>query len=319
MNKILIISTNAIGDTYLSFSAIAQIKNHFINCIIDFVVDESSYKLFNSLSGVNHFYVIKKNIKSIAQIISEIRSDRYNLTLNFFPGRINSIVNYFSGGKEKAGYLNFKKNLQWHTKSDRVTINGRKTEKYLWHPTDNYLDRIEYVLCSIGISIKVVEKIKPIKQSLSPKKASNKIVIHPFSKHPEKSLSNKMINHLFNYFLDKNYNIEVICSSSDYNNNFLNLLSHPNLLVSADKPLEYIVEQICSAKMFIAVDSFPLHIADAYNTTYLGIFGPTNCNSVLTNPEKGIQFNKSSIQDLDFETLFPHIENRLNSAERINE
>jgi len=283
------------------------------------VVDENSYQMFKSIPGVSKFYIIKKDLKTIWKVISKLRSERYRFSFNFFPGRINSFINYFSGAEKKGGYLKLKKNINWHIKNQTVVVNGEKMKKYCWHPNMEYLARISLVLQSIGISATGLKKIRPINKELLQKPTAKQIVIHPFSRFPERSLSKKTLLLLIEYFANNNYELEIICSSLDSNFNFLKSLNFTNLKISADQDLKYLIEDIYSAQLFIAVDSFPLHIADAYNSSFLGMLGPTNCNSVLTNSGKGIQLDTSSLQNVTFETILPHIEHRLETAEHINE
>ena len=319
MNKVLIISTNAIGDTFLSFSAIESIKKSLSDCSIDFVVDEKSNQLFNSFTDVNKFITVNKNLITIKQVVSRIRLERYKFSLNFFPGRVNSFINCFSGAKKRAGYFNLKKDTNWYLNNQSVVFNGKKKNKYCWRPNEKYLERISLVLQSVGISATDLEKIKPISNPLIQKSTTKQIVIHPFSRFPERSLSKKTLLPLIEYLLNSTYEIEIICSSLDSNFNILKSLNFTNLKISADQDLKYLVEDIYNAQLFIAVDSFPLHIADAYNSSFLGILGPTNCNSVLTNSGKGVQLDTSSLQNVTFETILPHIERRLKTAEHSNE
>ena len=319
MNTVIIISTNAIGDTFLSFSAIEFIKKQLKDYRIDFVVDENSYQMFKSIPGVSKFYIIKKDLKTIWKIVSKLRSEQYKFSFNFFPGRINSFINYFSGAQKKAGYIELKKNINWHIKKQMVVVNGKKMKKYCWHPNMEYLARISLVLQSIGISTTGLKKIRPINKELLQKSTAKQIVIHPFSRFPERSFSKKTLILLVNFLTHNDYKTEIICSSLDLKYNFLKLLQSTNVKISNDQDLKYLTDHIYSAQLFIAVDSFPLHIADAHNSSFLGIFGPTYCNSVLTNREKGVQLKTSSLQNVSFESILPHIEHRLKISEHINE
>ena len=192
-------------------------------------------------------------------------------------------------------------------------------KKFCWHPNKEYLDRISLVLRSIGFYAAGLEKINPISKSLLQNSLAKQIIIHPFSRYPERSISKKTLLLLIEYLVNNNFKIEIICSSLDSNYNFLKSLHSTKIKISVDQELKYLIEKIYSAQLFIAVDSFPLHIADAYNASFLGIFGPTYCNSVLTNTPKGIQLESSSLQNVTFEALLPHLLQRLKIARHPDE
>jgi ADP-heptose:LPS heptosyltransferase len=83
---------------------------------------------------------------------------------------------------------------------------------------------------------------------------------------------------------------------------------YPKVEINLSPPFHELVSIISTCSMFIGVDSYPLHIADAYNTNFVGIFGPTNPHSVLVNDKKNIRFEVKSLQSIDSEILVNRID-----------
>ena len=103
--KILIISTNAIGDTYISATAISCLINHYGNIEIHFLSAYKSNFLFREIKTPKVIY-ITKNYTLLKSLI-EIRKIEYDLGFSFFPGIINSFFLLFSRAKIKAGFISY--------------------------------------------------------------------------------------------------------------------------------------------------------------------------------------------------------------------
>ena len=116
------------------------------------------------------------------------------------------------------------------------------------------------------------------------------------------------------YFLrEKNdKRIIILSSRGDHNFKFLNSLSSNEIKILVNPAISDLVNVIINAKLFIGVDSFPIHLADAYNSSFLGIFGPTNSFSVLINHNKSIQFKTNSLENIANQELLEVIKNKIN-------
>ena len=84
-----------------------------------------------------------------------------------------------------------------------------------------------------------------------------------------------------------------------------------NIKIIESPVIENLINVIKYAKLFIAVDSFPIHLADSYNTSFIGIFGPTKASSVLVNHYKSIQFEVDTLQRISNENLLKEIKEKI--------
>lgn len=311
MNRFLIVSVNAIGDTYLSLIGARKIKDLFPNSKIDFVISPHSDFLFSNVNFINEIIIHNGLINSIVSIL-KINKMRYDYVFNFFPGRINTLLNISARARIKAGYWNFLKVKDWSCSDMRVNSNIKKSNFLVWKKDSSYLEKISLVLQTANINVSLSSKlIFPIKNIRS-QNYGKYYLLHTSSRVNDRSLSNKHSKDLVEFLWKRfDQNILIIASVEDKNYRFIKSLESKNIKIINNPDLPLLIDLIISSRLFIAIDSFPIHIADAYDTPFLGIFGPTNPESVLVNSSKSVKFNIKSLLDVSSERFLNTIETKI--------
>lgn len=306
MKNILIVSVNAIGDTYISLSALEVLKRNIGQVKINYVIDKPSAFLLYPLKDIKTYILKSKNLINLIILLLEIRKQKYDYILNFFPGRFNTVLTFLTKGRIKAGYFNILKVQDWYNKSQKVKVMGINSVGKFWIPKMSYLKRVELVLDSVGIREEINSKFKFLNISL---KKSNYIIIHPFSRYLNRALSFETIALLIDELKNKyDKRIIIIGNQSEFGDKYLKLQEKDIAeLIFKDK-IEDLIYLIMNAFLFIGVDSFPIHIADAHNINIIGIFGPTNPKSVLVNFSNAIRFDTNNLNKLPFKDLITGIE-----------
>lgn len=303
MKKILLISTNALGDTYISASVINLLRQHLDGCEIHFITNSVSSLFLTYLPVDKIFYLKKKTVIQILLLLLLIRKNKYDFTFLFFPGWVNSIFYFCIKSKIKAGFPNLKYISRWDNKTAKVHTNLSDSKKISWFPNMNYLERIGLVLQSVGMNKNKLSK--PVFNNLQIYNLPYKdfILIHYQSRIKEKSLSEPAIIEIAKYF----HTFQIIILTNTIKNNMSNFTSDIKFIINPS--ISQLITFIIKAKLFIAVDSFPIHIADAYNSNFVGIFGPTNPHSVLVNYQKAIYFPVKSLEKLELELIIKKLKN----------
>ncbi len=308
--RILIISTNAIGDTYMSLSALEPLKNHFGgDCNVDVITNQHCKILCQSV-GVDNIYILKnKSLKSILTALHQCRQNYYSYVFSFFPGRINSSFLFLTATKYRIGFWNIRSNDKWWentTESGFSNVNQKRI--FYWNSSQSFYDRIK--ICLSFADIKNIQIQKPHFNFLSTNlQNKNKyILLHGQSSQQFRSFSPQTIDLLSDYFL-KELNCEVrIIFWGDkkdlFGSVYDNLLKYTLL---NNISLEEMVNQIINAKLFVAIESFPLHIADAYDSNFVGVYGPTNPNLSMHHPQKSIRLMTSNIYNFDSDEILNEI------------
>lgn len=311
--RILIISTNALGDTYLSASSLEPIRKSFKSCEIHFVTLQSAKFFLDYLTTDMCYYLKRKNFISILELIFRIRRTKYDLTLSFFPGMVNSIFFYFSKSNKKAGFINLIKRNRWHNFAHKATVKGSCGNKFIWQPNMNYLERISNLLQLSGISsLNILKPLFSLENNCTPTINKNSVVIHFKARDKDRSISEKDIINLCNkILLICSLKINLIGIEKDFSQELIEECNKKNITIVQNPELPILLSYILNSKIFIGVDSFPLHMADAYNINFLGIFGPTSPSSVLVNSNKSIIFKSNIYLKINIDLLLVKIQELL--------
>lgn len=298
--KVLIISTNAIGDAYLSMSAIKLLVKEYGSIEFTFVFPRSSEVLqFDDKHDYKILYS-GKTIFSFVSILAKLIFKKFDFTFSFFPGRFNTFLLKLSNSRNKAGYYNYKKVDRWDDKSWIPII---KEEDSImigvgWNDTKNYLELISNTLEPF-VSKNTIEKYKPviIEKSVF---TVDKIIINGKSRTFNRSLTISQFNMLIDYLNNLGYKEIFILGSLDNNNSIKDYLDYKEVTYLSDLNLEELIQKLNKA-FFIGVDSFPLHIADAYNTNFIGLFTNTKPEAVLVNSHQSLKFVQESFAEISGE------------------
>lgn len=279
MKRTLLISVNAIGDAYLTASAISAIQEYFNNrdSEIHFACSDKAEFLVKDLGVSKIFTIGSKNIFSVMNLLLNLREYEYDIVLCPFPGRINSFLYSLCKGIKKAGFINFKKTLSWDDKAALLNVNNSETD-HEWRPGENFLKRVELCLVGVGIrSEKKLIKLQFPKLEEMNSKENSYALLHFNSRIPQKNIAPEFVEFVIYKLTLHGLNIK--------------LLDAPEFFTKESKNVEYLktaslgqlVNLIKFSNFFLGVDSFPMHLADAYNKKIIGFFKLSNPLSVLSD------------------------------------
>jgi|GEM_PF-2495220 len=301
--KVLIISTNAIGDTYLSLSAISYLNLLEKDVTVDVLTTPNSLFLLNS-SQINKVILEKRTIFSVFRTLKIIRRQKYDYSFSFFPGIVNSLFLMLSKSYNKGGYLNLFKQNEWFDKNQRGFIKSKNRIKIInWSKDSNFIFRIKSVIDPLfNLNYSLLKYSFP---GIPDYKEGDFIVLHPFSKREFKSLSKLQVSSIISYF-KKNFPYPIYIIGD----NKINVIENEDVSIIPYPEIEQLVKLV-NCKLFISVDSFPIHLADAYNTKFIGLFSATTVESVLINNKKGIQFDSFALQSITSAELIESISEKI--------
>lgn len=280
LKKILLISTNALGDTYLTCSAFKPVKNYFKKVRIDIVSTENARFILEEIGFDNLYLLKKKSFAEMHSLVSKIRKIKYDIVFNFFPGQMNSSFFKLSNAEEKIGFTNFIKKKSWHNDEDLLKIKSQPKSKITWKPEDNYLERISMSLKSAGIESEVNKHIFNFSNAST---SDYDIVLHLFSSDGNRKINSDSIKKIIFELCDNQNKRVCLIGSEKEISEMKGLNGVKNLQIEINPEIKILTGLLLNAKLFIGVDSFPIHIADAYNIRTLGIFYYNNERSVFQN------------------------------------
>lgn len=282
MKRCLIISTNALGDTYLSLSALPALKDMDTDLLCP-----AAFYAYAEYFNLNRIFLLQsKKVKDVIELGMDIMDIKYDYVFSFFPGRVNTFFFNLAKSEIKSGYINCTDIPEWHNKPSKLSIRGKKKCNFIWQPENNFLDRIFYALYYAGIKPDYLIKL-PLPY-FQPAIINKKFIICNFSSRSEiKSLNKNSIDKILNE-LNKAYNGEVYLLSDKQDKD--------SIINYSDT--ESVLNHIISSEAFIGVDSFPLHLADAYNKKIIGLFSDTNPASVFQNSNDKVVLKEPDLNNI---------------------
>ena len=306
LKKILLISTNALGDTYLTCAAFKPIKDFFKKVRIDIVSTENAEFFLEEVGFDNLYLLKKKSFADMHSLVSKIRKTKYDIVFNFFPGQMNTSIFKLSNAEEKIGFTNFIKKKSWHNDEDVLKIKSQPKSKITWKPADNYLDRISMPLKSAGIETEVSKHVFNFSNSST---SNYDIVLHLFSSDANRKINIDSVKKIIFEFCEKQNKIICLIGDDKEISGMKELKGVKNLQTEVNPDIKKLAGLILNTKQFVGVDSFPIHIADAYNIKTLGIFYYNNERSVFQNMENKYIFRVTD-NSLNVEELLKFIKTK---------
>jgi len=110
VKKIIIIQTAFLGDVILATPVIAELKRIFPTAEIDFLLRKGNESLLANNPHLRSVFTLDKSkgkYKSISQLIKQLKTEKYDLTINLHRFGSSGLIAAFSGAKNIYG---FKKN-----------------------------------------------------------------------------------------------------------------------------------------------------------------------------------------------------------------
>jgi ADP-heptose:LPS heptosyltransferase len=120
------------------------------------------------------------------------------------------------------------------------------------------------------------EDVRLFLQSL-PMEGDKLAILHPMTGDRTKSWGGEKYQHICDYFLTNNYNVITIGESKDCMelSGALNLIGKTSIRMAA--------ALTSKADIFFGIDSFPMHLANAFKVPSVVLFGPTSPRKVVCN------------------------------------
>lgn len=289
--KILIIQLMHHGDALLATAAIDALKRHEPTCHIDFLLYKGIEDLFLSHPQIRKIYTIdrkwkkmgvRKQIQHELALLKQIKKERYDIILNYSGRWRSAFISALSGASIRLGYQwENRNNLLWkklHTQfaqpgghEEHVVLHNLRLPALLNIP----VEQAKPLLC---IDVTAQETLtKKFPTLLSPY-----ILIHPGARWPFKCWDDDKMAEVINHLLSEGYHIVLTASPDTHELAIIQSLmanfpeSQDKLTVLAGKlNLRELAVVIAQARLFIGVDSAPMHIAAALGTPIVSLFGPS--------------------------------------------
>lgn len=296
INKVLVIKLRHHGDVLLTSPVFQVIKNHHPHIQIDALVYEDTQEMLTLHPAINQIHTINRGWKKLGikkqfaaeyGLLKQLKSEQYDLIIHLTEHWRGALIKHFTGAKYAiCAQYNRRKGIFWKKSFTHHYPKPQKTR----HIIDKHLDALR----SIGISPSQLERLPLLipgkdaeqnrEQILIENQINDYILIHPTSrwlfKCWESNKFSNLINKLNDQYSEKNIKIIITSAPSNAELNIvkeiINNCGTTPVDLSGKLSLKDLSALIEKAELFIGVDSVPMHMASAFNTPCVALFGPSD-------------------------------------------
>ena len=285
IKRILVRSTNWIGDSIMSLPAIEQLRESFPEAHISVLLRPWVKPIFEAHPAVNEIILYdKRGIGGILRVVKEIRNRNFQMAILFQNAFEAAFISFLAGIKIRVG---INKDLRGFLLTHPVRRNKNQ------HHTRNYLD----IISAIGIKAEERDPVLYLKQEYLFK--AEKVITEygvkgdflvGFSPGAMYGSAKRWPKEYFAEIADRcieEWNAKVILFGSRKESDICKQISRAvknNIIdLSGKTDLGTSMGIIKRCNLFLSNDSGLMHVASSLSVPTIGIFGSTDPN--LTGPK----------------------------------
>lgn len=290
--RILLIKLRHHGDMVLTTPVINRIHQHYPDAEIDVLLYKETRPILSEHPALTHIHVIDRSWKKKGTryqlqqellLIKSIRARQYDLVINLADQWRSAVLSMISGAKVRLGF-DFKKrrSVVWRVGHTHLVTTENHNELHTVEQNMSILSPLGISTEDAKTSMHYSESDKAFCQQLLLKNhvSGGYIVIQPTSRWAFKCWDDDKFASVIDALGDTGLTVVMTASPDKKELEMVQKiqdLSHNPQVVSfaGQLSLTQLAAMIDGAKLFIGVDSAPMHMAAALNTPCVALFGPT--------------------------------------------
>lgn len=290
--NILLIKLRHHGDMLLTTPAINALHQRYPQANIDVLLYKETRPMLEAHPAIRQLHIIDRNWKKEGgwqkfrhemALLSAVRASHYDVVINLADQWRSAIITGFSAAPVRIGFAFAKRdNLLWRWCHNHLISTQNYNQLHTVEQNMAALEPLgisaEGAKASMHFSAADQQKVQDI---LAQQRISGPfIVIQPTSRWVFKCWEDEKVAQLIDTLAADGHTI-VLTAAPDRQEQAMiaNILSlcHSQKVVSlaGQLSLPQLAALIDAAQLFIGVDSAPMHMAAALNTSCLALFGPT--------------------------------------------
>ena len=288
--NILLINFGGIGDEILFLPVLHNLKKTFPNAKITLCIEGRSKGFVNLTDSLDSYFCVDIKTKNkyieMLKLYFKALFGKYDLVISSGSNPLISLLLFFTGIKERAGYSTNK--ISEKLLTIPVKLNKNQYAANMYFDLIKSITNGEFELPKINVQD--CEKIP------------NSVLIHPgvskvsILKGITKTISAEKWSELIKKLLNKGKTVYLAGGPDDTDcikqiRNEIKNIDFPNFVdvFGKTKNIYELAELIKKSEVLLCSDSAPMHIGVATNTKTIAIFGPTDDSVLLPqNNEKFI-------------------------------
>jgi heptosyltransferase-1 len=289
--NILIVKLSAIGDVIHTLPALAGLRKLYPRAHITWVIEEASSDLVMDHPYLDRVIVsrrkrwlddlkygrISKPLREIRAFIEAVRSEPYDLVIDFHGLFKSAVIVLLSSGKRKLGYDSMQE-------LSGLFLNEKIQEDMEKHAVDRYLDFLRH----LGADVKEPEFLIPISEENKKKvehlletnhirKEERFVAVNPVAFWDTKLWGNEKFACLCDR-ITKELNMGIVLTGTDLTalSEIQSFMKSHAVNLGGHTSLRELACLYRRSSLLITTDSGPMHVATAMGTPVVALFGPTD-------------------------------------------
>ena len=280
--NILFIQLKRIGDLILTTPAIAAARAKFPEAKITLVISTEGQALAPAIAGVNKVLVMPRGVAGI-KTAAAIAAGKFDYCVDFTRNDRSALLVLLSRAKKRIVSFRIKVRSKFRTRFYNELVPHRMRDS---HTIDYHLA----LLAPLGISDasravqlqlpkSFLEKAEELLEAQNIRKPF--LIFHPGSARAEKFWNAQRWAEVMNHAGDK-HDVGLVLTGGPspleqtHIGDIKSKVRHRIVDLSGKTDLLTLAALITRARLLIAVDSAPVHLASAARTPQVILFGPTN-------------------------------------------
>lgn len=292
IQRVIIIKLRHHGDTLLITPVINTLKANFPNAEVDVLINKETMPMIENFSSIHHIFVLDKEWKKEGkvarlrhewQLLTNLRNRRYDVVINLADQWSSAIITRFTGAKLRIGYDIYKRqSLFWKKCFTHLIPLDSIYTQHIVEQNLALLQPLQLLKIDTKVSMAYSEQDKQcvIDKLKSRGVLASYIVIQPTSRWFFKCWDEIKWSELIDALQQEGHQI-VLTSGPDLREKEMvktiirGCTSNNIVSLSGQLSLPQLAALIDDARLFIGVDSVPMHMAAALKTPLITLFGPS--------------------------------------------
>lgn len=297
IHRILLIRLRKIGDVLLMVPAIRALRQKFPEAFVAALVNAGTEEVLSGNPLLDEILVFNpqwkklpfpERIKKEWEFVWQVRRHRFDLVINFTEGDRGAFLSLASGAGYKIGVLRKDTSFWWkkfvfHELIDLSGVRGHVIEQLLEIPRRMGIE-IQDKRLEIFYDSEDEAKINQLLSKAGITKQNILVHIHPTSHWFFKCWRDEGLAEVIDTLQERNGLQVILTSGPDQRelhkvNHIVNLCRSRPINLAGQLTLKQMAALSHRCRLFIGVDTAPMHIAAAVGTPVVALFGPSGENS----------------------------------------
>lgn len=278
IDKILVVTIAHMGDAVLATPVTRSLKKKFPSATVDLLVRPLTEDAAKHNPYVDHVLVYEqdhaqKNSTDLQKFIHLLQSKSYDLALSLNDDTISAMLIGLSGARYRIGYENDSQiKCFTHTVAAPTKILHQSERQLEILKPLGLMHQDSHIEFNVSTN-----EMNSLYHKLDLNSTKPIVVLCPFSSHLHKNWIVENWVTVMNHLAKKNQCILIGSNQEISAMQSMNAKADNVALIAAGKlTLGESAALIKSAKIFITVDTGPMHIAQAFDTPVIALMGPTH-------------------------------------------